>query len=146
MDYATGHSIGGAAATLLAKTYGSAAGALVTFGSPAVFPPTYVPTKVKGLYSMAGDSFTAIDTGRASQKMQWTAPTEVGTTVTGIRYFHAFDPVPGYYWAAGYKHGISEAYYLYDTEGECTHVDDFTPETGYLWTEVDGAVGQGTVS
>merc|ERR1712139_318512 len=81
----------------------------------------------------------------ASATSSFIPPSSSTTSVSGIRFFHKFDPVPGYYWGFGWKHGVSTAYMTYDTEGYCSG-STFSVGGGYDKEDHDGDGSIGTVS
>jgi len=130
--YITGHSLGGAAASLFKAATGFA-GNLVTFGTPPLFLD-YVPgkTELKGEYAVDGDYFKGANPMPGSP---------VSLPQTGVRYFHKFDPVPGYYFSSAgglWNHATSVSYMLYDTLDEgCSGGNfDYDPTT-YMMVDYD---------
>jgi hypothetical protein len=132
VSWITGHSLGGAAATIYKMVGGE--GDLVTFGAPPTAPMEYDPALVK--YEM---DFPDIEPIYGS-----TLPSSVissGNPITGTRYFHKFDPVPGFYFNVLYwKHQISDAYMLYDTTGTCSYggLETLSSPVGPLATTTTG--------
>merc|ERR1719453_1452102 len=92
-DFVTGHSLGGAAAVVYNKIVG---GSLVTFGAPATY---YRSFGVSGLTSPSVTTGYEIKT-----KLPVSVPSTLPTYSCGgssVRYFHKFDPIPGFYYAGG---------------------------------------------
>jgi len=140
-NYITGHSLGGAAATLFSLLTNS--GALVTFGAPPMTITDYTQdTLLKGEYVLGADLWnpdaipeTKIlknkETGapmlvetssKAWKPLKWSGPFDLPNgLIPGTRYFHKFDPVPGYYFnPGGWDHVVSSAIMLYDSDDACT--------------------------
>jgi len=130
--FITGHSLGGAAASLY-KAATSFAAELVTFGAPPLFLD-YDPasTKLKGEYEVDGGYLVSETTTPASV---------VSLPLAGTRYFHKFDPVPGYYFSSAgglWDHAIKDSYMLYDTLDEDCVGGVFTYDpTAYTMADYD---------
>jgi len=112
LPYITGHSLGGSAATLYAEKYGSYV-ELVTFGAMPTTPFDYKPKAVKCELDWAVG---------ICKKSGHTPPSfQTPTLPNSFRYFHKFDPIPGYYFSmTAWKHVSAKAYLLYDSMEECS--------------------------
>jgi len=133
LGHVTGHSLGGAAATIFASTGAAPNAALTTFGAPPTLMSTYdqMKTNLKGKYDIMENQFKKVNKGMDNS---W-QPAVVTTSVTGTRYFHKFDPVPGYYFnGLVWDHGVSSSTLLYDVEGDCNSKGSFNPGYDYLDT------------
>jgi len=106
-DFVTGHSLGGAAAVVYNKIVG---GSLVTFGAPATY---YRSFGVSGLTSPSVTTGYEIKT-----KLPVSVPSTLPTYSCGgssVRYFHKFDPIPGFYYAGGmWMHETAKAVMVWD--------------------------------
>merc|ERR1719473_640342 len=137
LSFVTGHSIGGAAATLWKQSVGGSE-ALSTFGAPPTALATYSKadnTYLKGQYDLKSQSWVATDQGylldvflheglEQVDNAAW-KPQAKPQPVQGTRYFHKFDPIPGYYFNTGkYSHSVLSAYLHYDTSG-CRYSSTF---------------------
>jgi len=140
IDYITGHSLGGAAATLF-KLFATDAfdivstSELVTFGAPPTSP--YGKVKLKGQYSIDKDMLYDTVTPSGTFK----------TDVEGIRFFHKFDPVAGFYFNFGmWTHAVSDAYMVYDTEavGKCGAPTFANGDSSYDYADYDAAYDYAT--
>merc|ERR1719502_1853915 len=112
-DYVTGHSLGGAAANVYHKIVG---GSLVTFGAP----PTYF--RALGKSGLAPPSVTK--GFEIKTKLPVPVPGTLPTYSCGgssLRFFHKFDPIPGFYYAGGkWMHETAKAVMLWDeTDSAC---------------------------
>merc|ERR1712139_78976 len=156
LNYITGHSLGGSAATLYTAL--GAPGKLVTFGSAPTALLEYSKaenTYVKGKFNIEKGVWEERDAeyiwvleknkymGRREQAVAGEAPAwkpdSVVGEVGGIRFFHKFDPVPGFYYnGGGYGHQVSTGVILYDTSGECM---GRTPIAAFLCTDFKVQLG-----
>jgi hypothetical protein len=112
--YITGHSLGGAAATMYAGMLGT--GALVTFGAP---PTTYRSFLVPGL---SPPTITdKLNVATFAKSFNFVPPDKYFPPMGSVRYFHKFDPIPSFYFSFGlWAHGTESAILLADVlDGEC---------------------------
>merc|ERR1712139_662427 len=148
LSHVTGHSLGGAAATIYEALYDT--GGLVTFGAPPTALPDYDKDKtfLKGEFNIKINdyetynykSLSLVDTGE-ELKIEGAAvgPSNPEGMVDGTRYFHKFDPVPGFYqnsmiWGHQVTKGggaISGAIMLYDTEDAACTGGSFSAKSNY---------------
>merc|ERR1719453_2738864 len=134
IQYITGHSLGGAAATLFKQA--GKPGTLVTFGAPPTTPLAY--DKVAVAYEMIYPS-KAVMGGRAFPDKSGIPATYSDPSVGGIRYFHKFDPVPGYYMGfMQWKHAPATAYLLYDADAPCATAGGPSLGSGYVLADYGG--------
>merc|ERR1719453_660341 len=140
ISWVTGHSLGGAAATLyqmvVDSTYTGKKPTLVTFGAlPTELISTAGATSMNWPCSNA--QFEADGCAGTSTTF---VPASVGE-VTGLRYFHKFDPAAGFYNSMMLlKHEVSSAYMLYDTEDNCPYIAPSV--TTYMMGTLDGTMSK----
>jgi len=132
VPYITGHSLGGSAATLYAEKSGSYV-ELVTFGAMPTTPIDYKPASVKCELDWVGGK---------CKSGGYTPPSfQTPTLPNSFRYFHKFDPIPGYYFSlTTWKHVSETAYLLYDSTEECTfdpNLNGITYDSGYTLANYD---------
>jgi len=140
VSWVTGHSLGGAAATLyqmvVDSTITGKKPTLVTFGAlPTELISTAGATSMNWPCSNA--QFEADGCAGTSTTF---VPASVGE-VTGLRYFHKFDPAAGFYNSMMLlKHEVSSAYMLYDTEDNCPYIAPSV--TTYMMGTLDGTMSK----
>jgi hypothetical protein len=115
LTWVTGHSLGGAAATLYAMTnYGNGV-SLVTFGA---MPTGHLEVGGATAFVFPCETYSTDSCAGSGSPGAGAASSQV----TGVRYFHKFDPASGFYFnSISLKHEVSEAYILYDTDDDCTN-------------------------